>query len=188
MANILVVCTANVCRSPLAELVLRRLCAGTDVTIESAGTHAIAGHTMDPGAAILARESGVDEDDIVMHRARLLTETLARHSDLVLTMTLEQRSHVAHLIPDRTQEIHTLREFAWLTHVTPISAPSVYTIPTLSFSPPLRARSSGFPWSEAGHTPPFNGSRGDTRTIRSSPQQPDSTPSTGALTEAPLAH
>jgi low molecular weight protein-tyrosine phosphatase len=98
-ASVLFVCTANVCRSPMAEGLLRRRLgpeAGGQVT--SAGTRAVA-LPVSPNAVLAASERGAD---IAGHRPRpISTEMLAGEGlDLVVTMT---REHVREVVAlDRT--------------------------------------------------------------------------------------
>ena len=84
--NILVVCTGNICRSPMAEGMLKKRLpermAGK-VVISSAGTHALHGNMAQPQAIAVMRASGID---ISGHRARQLTGALVRSSDLILVM------------------------------------------------------------------------------------------------------
>ena len=84
--SILVVCTGNICRSPMAEGILKknlpeRLAAR--VMISSAGTHALHGNMAQPHAIEVMQ--GLDID-ISGHRARQLSGSLIRSSDLVLVM------------------------------------------------------------------------------------------------------
>ncbi len=84
--NILVVCTGNICRSPMAEgMLINSLPAGLvgRVAISSAGTHALHGNQAQPHAIAVMQAIGVD---ISGHRARQLSGTLVRSSDLVLAM------------------------------------------------------------------------------------------------------
>lgn len=85
--RILVVCTGNICRSPLAEALLRaelpRLQLG------SAGIGALVGYPADPNAAAVAAEQGLD---VSAHAARQLDQRLIADSDLILGM---DDSHVA---------------------------------------------------------------------------------------------
>ena len=90
--NLLLVCTGNTCRSPLAEAILRRELEArgvTDVTVTSAGTGAWDGVPASEGSYLVGLEH---ELDLSNHRARLLTRELVEQADLILTMG---RSHVA---------------------------------------------------------------------------------------------
>ncbi|HXG29785.1 MAG TPA: low molecular weight protein-tyrosine-phosphatase [Nevskiales bacterium] len=87
--NILVLCTANICRSPLAEGLLRlRLKDRPDVRVHSAGVAALEGSEAHPIVLELLREAGLD---LSTHRARQCDLALLRHSDLVLVM---EQSHL----------------------------------------------------------------------------------------------
>lgn len=112
--TVLTVCTGNICRSPLAESLLRTHLADLDIRVHSAGTHALVGHAMTEPAQQLARDRGVDPAVADAHRARLLTEPLLDDADLVLTMTTEQRDYAVQLLPRRLHRVFPVREFARL--------------------------------------------------------------------------
>ena len=83
---ILVVCTGNICRSPMAACLLRHMLPEAlkeKVRINSAGTHALHGHQAAPAAVRVMAEAGID---ISGHRARQLTGEMIRASGLILTM------------------------------------------------------------------------------------------------------
>ena len=111
--SILVVCTGNICRSPLAEQLLRARFAarGLDVTVTSAGTGAAAGSPMTPEAAALSMHFGGAPAG---HRATELTETLVANADLVLTATRDHRHAVAKLHPRAARYTYTLAQFSRL--------------------------------------------------------------------------
>lgn len=117
--SVLVVCTGNVCRSPLVERLLQRDLAGTGIRVGSAGTGALVGAAMDPRAAADLVARGADPDGFV---ARQLTPQLVAAADLVLTATRRQRGEVASLEPAALGCAFTLGDFADLveglsTHV-----------------------------------------------------------------------
>jgi protein-tyrosine-phosphatase len=70
--RVLFVCAGNICRSPFAEGLARRLAAerGLDVEFVSAGEIALDGDRCPPDAVAVAKEYGVD---LSSHRARRLT-------------------------------------------------------------------------------------------------------------------
>lgn len=117
-ATILVVCTGNICRSPMGELLLRARLGGL-VRVHSAGTHALVDHGMTEPALRLAVRMGAAEPDAGAHRARLLAESMLAETDLVLTMTREHRSYVVQLLPSMLRRTFTLREFARLAEGMP---------------------------------------------------------------------
>ncbi len=92
MTRVLLVCTGNTCRSPLAEGLLREELKSRgveDVVVASAGTGAWEGIPASEGSYLVGLEHGLD---LSAHRSRLLTRELVDGADLILTMG---RSHVA---------------------------------------------------------------------------------------------
>jgi protein-tyrosine phosphatase len=119
--SILTVCTGNVCRSPLAERLLRmRLPADPPFEIASAGVAALAGRPMDEGSASALREWGGEPAG---HAARALTGAMVEEADLVLTADTEQRIRVVRETPGAFRRVFTLREFARLGNGLPPEAP-----------------------------------------------------------------
>jgi protein-tyrosine phosphatase len=111
MAAILVVCSGNICRSPIAEGLLRRalerrLDDGAPA-VGSAGTIAVDGAPAMPESVEAARERGVD---IRTHGARRLTPQLIDDADLVVGMAAEHREAVARLLPGAAARAFTLKE------------------------------------------------------------------------------
>lgn len=88
--NILVLCTANICRSPLAEGVLRfKLQDHPEVQVHSAGVAAIVGARPHPIVLDLLRRAKINS--MRSHQARQCDLGLLRQSDLVLVM---EQSHL----------------------------------------------------------------------------------------------
>lgn len=113
MNRILLVCTGNTCRSPLAEALLRKKLVerGVEgVEVGSAGTGAWDGAPASEGAYLVALEHGLD---LSAHRARLLTRELVSTADLVLTMARHHRARVEQL--GSSIQAHLLGEFAGRT-------------------------------------------------------------------------
>ncbi|GAA2064616.1 arsenate reductase/protein-tyrosine-phosphatase family protein [Williamsia deligens] len=108
--RILFVCTGNICRSPMAELLLRhRLRDHPDaVSVSSAGVAAMVDHPIHPLAADVLGEHGVESGDF---RARYLTPAHLTEADLVLTMAREHRDAATSKAPMRWRRIAVLREF-----------------------------------------------------------------------------
>lgn len=87
--RILTVCAGNICRSPVAEALLRRDLPGS--LVGSAGLAALVGHPADPTTTAVALGRGLD---LSAHRARQLDEPLLREADLVLTASNAQREAI----------------------------------------------------------------------------------------------
>lgn len=121
--TVLVVCTGNICRSPLAEqlLIARLQDLGLPVEVHSAGTQAVVGRGMTPEAASVAQQHGGIE---ATHVARQVTAALISSADLVLTATREHRSAVVALHPRASRYSYTLTQFARL-----VAAPAEFTSP-----------------------------------------------------------
>lgn len=118
--RVLFVCVGNVCRSALAERLLRARLGSTDrVEVTSAGVLARAGDTMDPDtvAELIAR--GGSPEGFV---SRQLEEQMLREADLVLVATRELRSRVLEDVPAALRRTFTIREFAaLLDEVDPVA-------------------------------------------------------------------
>src|SRR5689334_10256809 len=113
MATILLVCTGNICRSPMAQGLLRDQLArrGIDqVHVESCGTAGWDGSPATPEAVAALGEQGID---ISSHLARRLVRRLVDGTSLVLGMTTEHRDAVLRMAPDALDRTFTLKEFAY---------------------------------------------------------------------------
>ena len=113
MIEIFTVCTGNICRSPLAEQLLRARLADFPVTVESAGTRGRPA-AMTPDAKRLAEMYGALAGDADEHRARFLTERMLAAPDLILAMARDHRRSIVELMPAKVQVTFTIREFARL--------------------------------------------------------------------------
>ncbi|WP_127360614.1 arsenate reductase/protein-tyrosine-phosphatase family protein [Actinacidiphila soli] len=112
--RVLMVCTGNLHRSPLAErLLTARLGSSREMfRVSSAGTVARVGTPMDPVAAALLAGLGGDPCGAV---ARRLTVDLVENADLVLGAATEHRDAAVRLSPVwALRRAFTLREFARL--------------------------------------------------------------------------
>ncbi|TVU89172.1 low molecular weight protein-tyrosine-phosphatase [Vreelandella titanicae] len=92
--RILVVCTGNICRSPVAEALLKQQLP--DRHISSAGLGALQGEPVASFARQLAEADGLD---VTNHRARQLTVTMIQEADLILVMSEGQRRAVGQQAP-----------------------------------------------------------------------------------------
>ena len=111
--RIVTVCLGNICRSPIAQVVLADQLerAGVEGVVESAGTAGYhLGSPMDPRAAAALRRVGLDPSD---HRARKFTEDWFERFDLVLAMDRNNLDDLERLAAGRTDlpRISLFREF-----------------------------------------------------------------------------
>ena len=104
------VCTANVCRSPMAAALLQHRCdqLGVDVSVSSAGVRA---HQLpvDPDAVAVLAEQGLD---ISAHQPRAFDRAMLDDADLVVTMTRDHLRTVATAAPGMFRRAFTARELA----------------------------------------------------------------------------
>ncbi|CAM6276822.1 protein tyrosine phosphatase [Klebsiella michiganensis] len=98
--SILVICTGNICRSPIGERLLRR--ALPNKKIDSAGVGALVDHAADISATRVAEKNGLS---LQGHQGKQFTSTLGRQYDLLLVMEqihLEQVSRIAPEVRGKT--------------------------------------------------------------------------------------
>jgi protein-tyrosine phosphatase len=107
--DVLIVCHANVCRSPAAQQMFRawqrELPGARGVVFHSAGLRAREGADMDPVMQRLLAERGVEVGE---HRARRLTGPLVRTADLVLVTERRQVPAVERLEPTARGKVYAL--------------------------------------------------------------------------------
>jgi len=119
MAQVLLVCTGNICRSPMAEALLRsaleRRLGGRTPSIGSAGTIARDGAPAMPEAVEAAAELGVD---VSGHSARRLRPEDVGDAVLIVGMAAEHREDVQALVPEAETRTFTLKELVRLLEAT----------------------------------------------------------------------
>lgn len=93
--SILVVCTGNICRSPIGERYLRSLLP--DKKVDSAGTGALVGHEADSSAVKIAKSHNLSLEG---HIARQFTSSLGRQYDLILVMEKIHLEKVSKMAPE----------------------------------------------------------------------------------------
>ncbi|MFK0402230.1 hypothetical protein ACIQTT_07880 [Microbacterium sp. NPDC090225] len=111
--RLIFVCEANICRSPLMELVLRAQGDAAGWQISSAGTRVgTAGNRMCVTSAEIAEAAGDAETPILAagHRSEAIDAAELRAADLILTASRAERSAVAAAAPEARSRAFTLRE------------------------------------------------------------------------------
>jgi protein-tyrosine phosphatase len=107
MKNILVLCIGNICRSPMAEALLKQAFPGRQ--IRSAGLGALIGNAADPFSVRIMAEC---ELDISAHRAQQVSAALVAEADLILVMDLDQKKAVEMKYPPARGKVFRLGEAA----------------------------------------------------------------------------
>ncbi len=118
MRSVLFVCTANICRSPTAEGVLRKLMAqspAAQVEIDSVGTHDYhVGKAPFSKAVEAARKRGYAIEHLV---ARRIISGDFDHFDMILGMDRANLSHLRMIAPTRCKhKIELLLEYGTRFH------------------------------------------------------------------------
>ncbi len=117
MKTILFVCTANMCRSPMAEGLMQRKLeregrAG-EICVASAGVRAVDGARATWNAITIMSERGAD---IGGHRSRALTPELVEGAALILTMEQEHADTIKARFPQHAHRVYLLSEMAGLDY------------------------------------------------------------------------
>jgi len=111
--KILFICTGNVCRSLMAELLMVRLSQqrGLGLEVRSCGVAAETYFEIPPGARAALAEVGITG---IQHEAQLVTRDLLEWADLALTMTRAHCEGLADRFPEFGFKLHPLRGYAGL--------------------------------------------------------------------------
>lgn len=114
---VLFVCTGNTCRSPMAEMICRKLIADRKgcpleeledhgVVVMSAGLSAMMGGRPANEAVTVMSELALD---LSAHESQPLTQQLVKQADIILTMTRSHRQAILAQWPDAARRVHLLR-------------------------------------------------------------------------------
>ena len=106
--RVLVVCTGNTCRSPMAEGWLKQKLSGKGWMVESAGVGAWGGSPATPEAVEAMREVGVD---ISEHRSQALSKALVEGASYILAMTEGHRREVVRRWPEAEAKTFLVPDF-----------------------------------------------------------------------------
>lgn len=115
MANtvtLLIVCTGNTCRSPIAEILLRKALESDDQMCDyevcSAGTFAGSNHPASKHAQKVIKEKQLDLSN---HRSKLITEEMIDRAKLILTMTQSHLDQLVEIYPKSKHKVYPFRHF-----------------------------------------------------------------------------
>lgn len=113
MKTILFVCTANMCRSPMAEGLMQRKLEregrANEICAASAGAWTEDGHPTSENAIL---EMAARNINIAGHLSRALTEEMVKDAALVLTMTRSHAEAIRAEFRKYAKRIHSLAEMA----------------------------------------------------------------------------
>jgi tRNA threonylcarbamoyl adenosine modification protein (Sua5/YciO/YrdC/YwlC family) len=110
------VCTGNTCRSPLAEVMFRRMAAerlgvasdkleAQGHVAMSAGLATAYGAPASEGSFLVAQKRGLD---LSKHQSQTLSDDMVQYADQILTMTPTHREWILSQHPEATDRIETL--------------------------------------------------------------------------------
>ena len=119
MARILVICTANICRSPVAAALLRdrlRQRGLNDWTVGSAGTWAMVARPASRYSVDVMGRHGFNIND---HRAAMVKDHHLREADLVLTMEDGHAEALRAEFPAQAHKVFLLTEMIGRTYNIP---------------------------------------------------------------------
>ncbi len=109
--KVLLVCTGNTCRSPMAEGILKKLLKEkgiSDMEVGSAGISALDGYPVTVFALEAARVWDIDLDE---HFSRRLTPEMLERSDLILVMSPEHLKHIQRMDKKFLEKSYLLKAF-----------------------------------------------------------------------------
>jgi protein-tyrosine phosphatase len=112
IANVLFVCTGNICRSPFAEGLFNKLAAEKQlagIKGDSAGLLSLPGNEATYQAQRVAAEHGVD---LTHHKAKSVSQKLVARSDLILVMEKSHEEALLEALPEASGKVLLLRHFA----------------------------------------------------------------------------
>jgi len=109
--HVLFLCTGNLCRSPLAEGILRHKLEDKGIVsaaVSSAGTFALDGH---PAATLTIEVAGDHGVDISSHRARHVTREMLEGASLVVGMETDHLVEAGVILGDNEGKYRLMTDF-----------------------------------------------------------------------------
>jgi protein-tyrosine phosphatase len=111
--KVLVICTANICRSPMGAALLQHALHAQpeplkSLEVVSAGVVAHDGETVSENSVVALRKVGID---ISGHRARALTEKMAGEALAIFCMTESHRDAILMNVDPPPKHLYLFREF-----------------------------------------------------------------------------
>ena len=120
MPAVLFVCTANICRSPIAMGIFAdkaaRTCPDQEWIVASAGTWAKAGRAAHEHSRLVLAQRGLD---IESHRSQPVSAELLANFDLILTMEQGHKEALRIEFPDAAGRVFLISEMAGYAYDVP---------------------------------------------------------------------
>jgi protein-tyrosine phosphatase len=101
--NIMIVCIGNICRSPIAEVLLKHY--RPELNVFSSGLGALVGKPADPKSVELMRQKNIDLNH---HCAQQINSVLVSSSDLILTMEKKHVNAIQAQFPESRGKVHLI--------------------------------------------------------------------------------
>lgn len=120
VGRILILCTGNICRSPMAAALLQYRLADRGISVESAGIGAVVGAPADPLVIDLMIRRKLD---VTAHRGRQFDGRLGKNFDLHLVMDSEQRHVIERTWPLFRGRVHRLGHYGGFDIADPYRQP-----------------------------------------------------------------
>lgn len=111
--NIMFICTGNICRSAMAEGLLKKMLKDkgiTNVEVCSAGIYAETGSYASDEAIEVMKDYDVD---LIPHRATNIRESNIKNMDLILCATMSHKMNIKVAYPELASKIYTIKEYAY---------------------------------------------------------------------------
>lgn len=107
--KVLFVCTGNICRSPMGELMFPLFFHDDSIISDSAGIQGLIDNPIDPSSAQFMQQDGIDASAF---RSKRLTPQIAMSNDLILCFTEHQRKKIVEIAPRSRSRTFLLTNFA----------------------------------------------------------------------------
>ena len=106
--SVLMICTGNICRSPMAEYYLKsQLSSSSSLIVHSAGVGAMQGHAATDNAQAALKKYNIYCTE---HQGRQITEEIIKESDLILAAEKVHKYNILGKFPTACGKVHRLCE------------------------------------------------------------------------------